>query len=51
MQGTQSWSSVITWRDGMEGGDGRGDSGRRGHMYTCVQFMLMYSSGHHNIVK
>ena len=49
MQGTQSWSSVITWKDGMEGGGGRGGSGGRGHMYTCGQ--VMYSSGHHNIVK
>ena len=44
-QGTQSWCSGTTQRDGVGGG-----SGWRGHMYTCGQFMLMYGKNHHNIV-
>jgi len=37
-------------RDGV-GGNKEGNSGRRGHMYTCGQFMLVYGRYHHNIVK
>ena len=33
------------------GGKREGDSGGRGHMYTCDRFMLMYGRDHHNIVK
>ena len=37
-------------RDGV-GGNKEGNSGRRGHMYACGQFMLLSGRYHHNIVK
>ena len=53
-QGTQSWGSVTTWRDGVEREVGwgfrmEGFSGWRGHMYTYGLFILMYGKNHHNI--
>ena len=33
-EGTQSWCSVTTWKDGV-GTEVGGSSGWRGHMYTC----------------
>ena len=53
-QGTlpQSWCSGATQRDGVGGIGWRweGDSGRRGHMYTYGQFILMYGKNCNNIV-
>ena len=44
---------LVLW-DNPEGGGEEG-GGRRiqdgGHMYTCAQFMLMYSKNHYNIIK
>ena len=50
-QGTQSWLSVTTWREGVGwGGRWVGYSGGMGHTYACGQFTLMYGKTHHNIV-
>ena len=45
-QGTQSWCTGTTQRDGMgrEVWDG-------GHMYTYAPFMSMYGKNHENIVN
>ena len=50
-QGSQSWCTGTTQRDGMGDGGGRGCSGQGAHMYTCNWFMSMYGKNHHNIVK
>ena len=47
MQGTQSWCSVTTWRDGKGGGR----RFRREGTHDYGQFMLMYGKNHHNVVK
>ena len=41
------WDNPEGW--GEEGGGRRIQDG--GHMYTCAQFMLMYSKNHYNIIK
>ena len=49
-QGTQSWCSGTTQRDGVGREPGRGvqDGGR---MYARGWFISMYGKNHHNIVK
>ena len=42
------WDNPEGW--GGEGG-GREVQDEGGHVYTCGQFMWMYSKNHHNIVK
>ena len=34
--GSPVWSSVIIWREGMRGGEGRGGRGGREDMYVCM---------------
>ena len=49
-QGTQSWCTGTTERDGIKR-EGGWVFGIGGHMYTHGRVVSVYSKNHHNIVK
>ena len=50
-QGTQSWCTGTTQRDGWDGEGGGKGVQDGGHMYTHGWFMSMYGKSHDNVVN